>query len=60
MRTTDLVDVREAQRLTGLDKMTLYRLARKGRLRKFKVLGRSIRFERADVLRAGQGFNATP
>ena len=54
MAQRDLVDVREAERLTGLDKTTLYRLARKGRLRKFKVLRRSVRFERADVLRLVQ------
>ena len=50
MSSRYLVDVREAVKLTGLDKATLYRLARQGRLRSFKVLGRSLRFERADLL----------
>jgi excisionase family DNA binding protein len=46
----DLITINDAQRLTGLEKGTLYRLARHGRVRAFKVLGRAIRFERADVL----------
>lgn len=46
----DLIAINDAARITGLDKGTLYRLARRGRLRVFKVLGRAIRFERADVL----------
>ena len=46
----ELIDVAEAARLSGLDKYTLYRLARQGRLRRFKVLGRSVRFERSEVL----------
>lgn len=49
MEDRDLVDVREATRLTGLDKATLYRLARKGTLRSFRVLGRALRFDREDV-----------
>ena len=50
MEQRDLVDVTEATRLTGLDKATLYRLAREGRLRSFRVLGRALRFERRDLL----------
>ena len=51
MKTTrDLVDVREAARLSGLDKGTIYRLARHGKLRSFRVLGRAVRFDRADLL----------
>ena len=45
-----LVDVAEAQRLTGLAKATLYKLARQGRIRSFRVLGRARRFEQADLL----------
>ncbi len=47
----ELLDVNEAARLTGLDKGTLYKLARQGRVRSFKVLGRSLRFDRVDLLR---------
>jgi excisionase family DNA binding protein len=50
MTIHDLVDVREATRITGLDKASVYRLARQGRLRSFKVLGRSLRFDRSDLL----------
>ena len=45
-----LVDIGAAERLTGLAKATLYKLARQGRLRSFRVLGRALRFERADLL----------
>ena len=50
MNSRDLVDVNEASRLTGLAKATFYKLAREGRLRVFKVLNRTLRFDRADVL----------
>ncbi len=50
MQDHDLVDVGNASRLTGLDKTTLYRLARERRIRSFKVLGTALRFERADLL----------
>ena len=46
-----LVDATDACRLTGLAKPTLYKLARERHLRSFKVLGRSLRFDRADLLR---------
>ena len=50
MKTRDLVDVREAVRLTGLNSATIYRLARRqGQLRSFRVLGRALRFERSDL-----------
>ncbi len=45
----DLVDVNEGERITGLDKSTLYRLARLGKIRSFRVLS-ALRFERADLL----------
>ena len=45
-----LVDITVAERLTGLAKATLYRLARTGRLRSFRVLGRALRFEQDDLL----------
>ena len=51
MHDRDLVDVTEASRLTGLDKTTLYRLARERRVRSFKVLGTAVRFERTDLLK---------
>lgn len=51
MEKRDLVDVTEAARLTGLDKATLYRLARQRRLRSFRVLGRALRFDRKDLSR---------
>ena len=50
MKQRDLVDASEGTRLTGLKEQTLYKLAREGRLRSFKVLNRSLRFDRADVL----------
>ena len=50
MDTRDLININEATRLTGLDKATLYRLAREGRLRSFRVLGRALRFDRRDLL----------
>jgi excisionase family DNA binding protein len=45
-----LIDVNEASRLTGLDKDTIYKLARQGRLRSFKILGTARRFDREDIL----------
>lgn len=51
MEEHDLVDVTEASRVTGLDKTTLYKLARERRLRSFKVLGTALRFDRADLLK---------
>ena len=51
MDTQDLVDVNEGSRLTGLDKATLYRLARQGHIRSFKVLGTALRFDRSDLLK---------
>ena len=50
MHDHELVDITEASRLTGLDKTTLYRLARERRVRSFKVLGTAVRFDRADLL----------
>jgi len=50
MEARNLVDVNEATRLTGLDKATIYRLARQGRLRSFSVLNRALRFDREDLL----------
>ena len=49
MSNRDLVDVREAVKLTGLNSATLYRLARQGQLRSFRVLRRALRFERSDL-----------
>jgi excisionase family DNA binding protein len=50
MEPTELVDVNEAARVTGLDKSTLYKLVNQKRLRSFKVLGTALRFDRRDVL----------
>jgi excisionase family DNA binding protein len=47
--TRDFVDAGEASRLVGLDRSTLYRLARDGRVRSFRILDR-VRFERSDLL----------
>jgi excisionase family DNA binding protein len=46
----ELITAAEASKLSGLARPTLYRLGREGRLRSFRVLGSSIRFDRADVL----------
>ena len=54
MDTQDLVDVNEGSRVTGLDKATLYRLARQGRIRSFKVLGTAVRFDQTDLLKLGE------
>jgi excisionase family DNA binding protein len=43
-----LIHISEAQRLSGLDKSTLYKLIRKGQLRSFQVLS-GIRLDRKDV-----------
>ena len=45
----DLVDASEGERLTGLAKATLYKLARLGEIRSFVVRGRAVRFDRADL-----------
>ena len=45
----DLIGIVDAVRLTGLDKHTIYRLARCGRLRSYRVLGRALRFSLTDV-----------
>ena len=51
MQTTrHLVPASEGERITGLARATLYKLAREGRIRSFKVLGRTLRFEREDLM----------
>jgi len=50
MQPQELVDIHEAARMTGLNPQTLYRLARLGRIRKFRVLRRAVRFDRGDLL----------
>ena len=47
--TQELIDINDAARITGLDKATLYRLARQRQLRSFKLLGRALRFDRTDL-----------
>ncbi len=49
MEADDLVDASEGERLTGLSRATLYKLARQGRIRSFRVLS-ALRFRRADLL----------
>ena len=49
MQHTDLVDINEAVRVTGLHSQTIYRLAREHRIRSFRVLRRRVRFERQDL-----------
>ena len=51
MEDHELIDVGEASKVTGLDKTTLYRLARERRVRSFKVLGTALRFKRSDLLK---------
>lgn len=51
MHSPDLVDVNEGARLTGLRPQTLYRLARHGQLRAFRILRRTVRFDRAELLK---------
>lgn len=49
-RHAERVDVHEAVRVTGLHQQTIYRLARQGRIRSYRVLGRSVRFDRSDLV----------
>ena len=49
MHGSELVDVNEGARVTGLRPQTIYRLARKGRIRSFKVLRHRVRFDRDDL-----------
>jgi hypothetical protein len=49
VETSQLVDAAEGQRITGLSRATLYKLAGSGRVRSFKVLN-TLRFERGDLL----------
>jgi len=55
-----LVDAAEGERLTGLAKATLYKLARQGRVRSFRVLGRALRFEHADLVALVEEERRTP
>ena len=55
-----LVDAAEGERLTGLAKATLYKLARQGRIRSFRVLDRALRFERADLVALVEEERRTP
>ena len=47
----DLVDISEGERITGLAKATLYKLARHSEIRSYVVNGRAVRFDRADLER---------
>lgn len=49
MQQSDLIDINEAARITGLNPQTIYRLARERRIRSFRVLRRRVRFERGDL-----------
>ena len=44
-----LIDANEASRLCGLSKATIYKLVHQGRLRSFRVLNRTLRFDPADI-----------
>jgi excisionase family DNA binding protein len=44
-----LIDANEASRLCGLSKATIYKLAHRGRLRSFRVLNRTLRFDPDDI-----------
>lgn len=48
MGEDDLVDISEASRITGLKVPTLYKVARQGKIRSFKVLT-TLRFRRGDL-----------
>jgi excisionase family DNA binding protein len=50
MSVPTLIDVNEGRRITGLEKPTLYRLVKQGRVRGYRVLGRALRFDRAELL----------
>ncbi len=45
----ELVDITEAERITTLDRSTIYRLSRSGQLRSFRVLN-TLRFDRRDLM----------
>ena len=49
MNNHKLIDANEASRVCGLSKATIYKLANQGRLRSFKVLNRTLRFDPADI-----------
>ena len=55
-----LIDVNEGRRITGLEKPTLYRLVKEGRLRGYRVLGRALRFDQAELLALVQNRPAGP
>jgi excisionase family DNA binding protein len=50
MESPTLVDANEGRRITGLEKPTLYKLVREGRVKGYRVLGRALRFDRAELL----------
>jgi excisionase family DNA binding protein len=54
------VAIGEAVRLTGLNPQTIYRLAREGRVGSFRVLNRSVRFDRSDLLKLLEARTKNP
>ena len=46
----DLIDAATAEKLSGLKRQTLYKLAAAGKLASYRVLNRSVRFAKEDVL----------
>jgi excisionase family DNA binding protein len=60
MSDFDLVDVNEASRLTGLNQQTIYRLARQGRIRRFRLLRRTVRFSRTELMSLVAHADAQP
>ena len=50
MEHQTLIDANEASRLCGLSKATIYKLVHQGRLRGFRVLNRTLRFDPVDIM----------
>ena len=49
MEHQTLIDANEASRLCRLSKATIYKLVQQGRLRGFRVLNRTLRFDPDDI-----------
>ena len=50
MEDHTLIDANEASRISGLAKATIYKLVHQGRLRGFRVLNRTLRFDPVDIM----------
>jgi excisionase family DNA binding protein len=54
------VDFREAMRICGVSRRTLYNWIAKGKITTMRTPGGSQRFQRSDLLRPGQPLAAAP